>query len=82
MKNNFDNIHLIFFFMKGQSNIEEGIEILKYIKKMNLEREKNNNFKIPIIFIKNGEDLKKEGSGDILFDELKKLLKKYLRIFL
>ena len=77
MKNNFDNIHLIFFFMKGQSNIEEGIEILKYIKKMNLEREKNNNFKIPIIFIKNGEDLKKEGSGDILFDELKKLSKKY-----
>ena len=58
--------------MKGQSNIEQSIDILKFIKKKNSER-KSNEFKIPIIFIKNGEDLIDGGSGDILFQELKKV---------
>ena len=68
-----NDIHLIYFFMKGQSNIEQSIDILKFIKKKNSER-KSNEFKIPIIFIKNGEDLIDGGSGDILFQELKKVL--------
>ena len=68
-----NDIHLIYFFMKGQSNIEQSIDILKFIKKKNSEK-KSNEFKIPIIFIKNGEDLFDGGSGDILFQELKKVL--------
>jgi hypothetical protein len=68
-----NDIHLIYFFMKGQSNIEQSIDILKFIKKKNLEK-KSNEFKIPIIFIKNGEDLVDGGSGDVLFQELKKVL--------
>ena len=73
----FSNIHMIYFFLKGQSNIEECIETLKYIKKMNLKREKNNAYKVPIIFVKNGEDLIPGGNGQILFQELKNVLKKY-----
>ena len=68
-----NGIHLIYFFMKGQSNIEQSIEILNYIKKKNSEK-KSNEFKIPIIFIKNGEDLIDGGSGEVLFQELKKVL--------
>ena len=72
----FDIIHMIYFFIKGQSNIELGIEVLKYIKKKNLAREKKNLFKVPIIFIKNGEDLSYEGNGNVLFQELKNFLSK------
>ncbi len=72
----FDSIHIIYFFLKGQSNIEQCIEALKYIKKKNLEREKNQRNKVPIIFIKNGEDLIPGGNGQILFQELKNVLKK------
>ena len=72
----FDSIHMIYFFLKGQSNIEQCIEALKYIKKKNLEREKNQRNKVPIIFIKNGEDLIPGGNGQILFQELKNVLKK------
>ena len=72
----FDSIHMIYFFLKGQSNIEQCIGTLKYIKKKNLEREKNKQNKIPIIFIKNGEDLIPGGNGQILFQELKNVLKK------
>ena len=43
--------------MKEQSYIEQCIDILKYINNKNKERIKNNKNKIPIIFIKNGEDL-------------------------
>ena len=73
----FDSIHMIYFFLKAQSNIEQCIETLKYIQKKNLEREKNNQDKVPIIFIKNGEDLIPGGSGQILFQQLKDVLKKY-----
>ena len=72
----FDNIHMIYFFLKGQSNIEQSINILKYIKNKNIEREKNKAYKVPIIFIKNGEDLVKGGNGNVLFQELKNSLKK------
>ena len=72
----FDNIHMIYFFLKGQSNIEQCIETLKYIKKKNLEREKNQQNKVPIIFIKNGDDLIPGGTGQVLFQELKNVLNK------
>jgi GTPase Era involved in 16S rRNA processing len=72
----FDNIHMIYFFLKGQSNIEQSLNLLKYIKKKNVEREKNKAYKVPIIFIKNGEDLVKGGNGNVLFQELKNSLKK------
>lgn len=70
----FDNIHMIYFFLKGQSNIEQSIGVLKYIKKKNIEREKNNLNKIPMIFIKNGEDLEPGGNGKAFFQELKNIL--------
>ena len=71
-----DYIHIVFFFMKSQSNIENCIDLLKYIKKKNKEREKKNRKKIPIIFIKNGEELKKGGNGFSFFQQLKNELKK------
>ena len=72
----FDNIHMIYFFLKGQSNIEQSLDLLKYLKNKNKEREKNKAYKVPIIFIKNGEDLVKGGNGNVLFQELKNSLKK------
>ena len=71
----FDSIHMIYFFIKDRSNLDNCVEILKYINKKNLEREKNNNYKVPIIFINNGKDLETDGNGDEFFDELKKILK-------
>ena len=73
----FDKIHIIFFFIKAQSNLEQCIDMLKFIRDINLERSKKNIYKIPIIFIKNGEDLNKNESKSILFQELKKQLQKY-----
>ena len=72
----FDNIHIIYFFLKGQSNIEQSLDLLKYLKNKNKEREKNKAYKVPIIFIKNGKDLVKGGNGNVLFQELKNSLKK------
>ena len=73
----FDNIHMIYFFLKGQSNIEQSLNLLKYIKNKNIEREKNKAYKVPIIFIKNGgEDLVKGGNGNVLFEQLKNSLLK------
>ena len=51
--------------------------MLKYIKNTNIEREKNELNKIPIIFIKNGEDLISTNDTLIIFQELKKELEKY-----
>ena len=48
---------MIYFFLKGQSNIEQSLDLLKYLKNKNKEREKNKAYKIPIIFIKNGYGL-------------------------
>ena len=72
----FDNIHMIYFFLKGQSNIEQSLNFLKYIKNKNIERIKNKAYKVPIIFVKNGEDLINGGNGNVLFQELKNILQK------
>ena len=73
----FYKIHIIYFFIKSQSNLEQCINMLKYIKEINNERRRNNKNTIPIIFIKNGEDLNKNQEKPILFQELKKELQKY-----
>ena len=73
----FNEIHIIYFFIKAQSNLEHSIDMLKYIKNKNIEREKNKLNKIPIIFIKNGEDLVSTNDTPIIFQELKKELEKY-----
>ena len=73
----FNEIHIIYFFIKAQSNLEQCIDILSYIQNLNINRNKNKLKKIPIIFIKNGEELKKTESNPILFQELKKELQKY-----
>ena len=72
-----DNIHMIYFFLKAQSNIEQSIGTLKYIKQKNIERERNKLPKIPIFFIQNGKHLIPGGNGQILFQELKNILKKH-----
>ena len=77
LKKVFNKIHIIYFFIKSQSNLEQSIDMLKYIKEINQEREKKQINKIPIIFIKNGEDLRKDEENPIIFKELKKILQKY-----
>ena len=72
----FDKIHIIYFFIKAQSNLEQCIDILKYIRDINIKRNENNLNKIPIIFIKNGEELKKTESQPILFSRIKKTITK------
>ena len=62
--------------MKGQSNIEQCINTLKYINDKNKEKIKNKAYKVPIIFIKNGGDLINGGNVNILSKELKNVLKK------
>ncbi len=73
----FNKIHIIYFFIKAQSNLEQCINMLQYIKEINNERRKNKKNSIPIIFIKNGEDLNICQEKPILFQELKKELQKY-----
>ena len=73
----FDKIHIIYFFIKAQSNLEQCINMLQYINEINKKRKKNNINKIPILFIKNGEDLTISQEKPIIFQELKKELKKY-----
>ena len=77
LSNIFNKIHIIYFFIKAQSNLEQCIDILSYIQNLNINRNKKKLKKIPIIFIKNGEELKKTESNPILFQELKKELQKY-----
>ena len=72
-----DKIHMIYFFLKAQSNIEQSIGTLKYIKQKNIERERNKLPKVPIFFIQNGKHLIPGGNGQILFQELKNILKKH-----
>ena len=72
----FDKIHIIYFFIKAQSNLEQCIDILIYIQDLNIKRNKNNLKKVPIIFIKNGEELKKTESQPILFSRIKKTITK------
>ena len=77
LNKNFNEIHIIYYFIKAQSNLEHSIDMLKYIKNKNIEREKNKLNKIPMIFIKNGEDLVSTNDTPIIFQELKKELEKY-----
>ena len=72
-----NEIHIIYFFIKAQGNLEQCIDMLKYIKDLNNQRISNHMNKIPILFIKNGEDLRKEELKPIIFEELQKELKKY-----
>ena len=72
-----DKIHIIYFFLKAQSNLEQCIMMLKYINSINKDREGDKKCKIPIIFVKNGEDLRVTSEKPIVFEELKKQLKKY-----
>jgi len=72
----FGKIHLIFIFIKTQSNLENCIEILKYIKLKNEKSVKEGNKKIPLIFIKNGEDLEINNETPSFFKYLKSELKK------
>ena len=46
--------------------------MLQYINEINNKRKENNINKIPIIFIKNGEDLTISQEKPIIFQELKK----------
>ena len=51
-----DYFHVIFFFLRKQSNLDNSIDLLKFIKNKNDERIKSKHNKIPIIFIRNGDD--------------------------
>ena len=51
-----DKIDIIYFFTNESSNLENSLEMLKYIDKTNNKRIKCGLKKIPIIFIINGED--------------------------
>jgi len=73
----FSIIHIIYFFIKGQSNLEHCIDMLKYIKENNRIMIKNKKGPIPIIFIKNGEDLTINNEKPQIFQYLKGELKKY-----
>ena len=75
--NYFNRIHLIYFFIKAQSNLEYCVEMLEYIKDKNKKLVKDGKKKIPIIFIKNGEDLKISNEKPTFFKYLKDQLKKY-----
>ena len=70
-----DDIHIIFFFLRKQSNLDNSIDLLKYIKSKNDERIKKKLNKIPIIFIRNGDDLTNEKNGAAFFQHLKNALK-------
>ena len=72
----FDNIHIIYFFLRKQSNLDNSIELLKFIKTKNDERVKNKLIKVPIIFIRNGDDLNNNQSAGSFFQHLKNELKK------
>ena len=72
----FDKIHIIYFFIK-ESNLEQCINMLKYINEINNKRKENNINRIPIIFIKNEEDLTISQEKPIIFQELIKKLEKY-----
>jgi len=64
-----DDIHLIYFVFRNSPNLEDHVEFFRFLQKMNNERVKKNQKKIPIIFIGN-ENVGKHG-----VDALIKLLK-------
>ena len=76
INNYFDNIHIIYFFLRKQSNLDNSIELLKFIKTKNDERIKNKLNKVPIIFIRNGDDLNNNQGAGSFFQHLKNELKK------
>lgn len=71
----FEKIHLIFFFIKAQSNLDNCIEILQFINHRNKKNVKDGKKKIPILFIKNGEDLVINNETPAFFKYLKGVLK-------
>lgn len=73
----FKRIDIIYFFIKAQSNLEYCVEMLEYIKEKNKSMVKKGRNKIPIIFIRNGEDLKISNEKPAFFQYLKDQLKKY-----
>ena len=72
-----NKINLIFFFIKAQSNLEQSIVLLKYIQNINIKLAKKGKYKIPIIFINNGEDLDLNNKNPKIFQLLKDELKKH-----
>ena len=75
LDNYFEKIHLIFFFIKAQSNLDNCIEILQYINLRNKKNIKDGKIKIPLLFIKNGEDLVINNETPAFFKYLKSVLK-------
>ena len=73
LDNIFEQIHFVFFFIKAQSNIEDCIDMLEYIRDKNKDRKKKKIYPIPVLFIKNGEDLISKDKP-VFFDYLKKAL--------
>jgi len=71
----FNQIHFILFFIKGQGNLEDCIDMLRFIRNKNIERKKNNINEMPILFVKNGQDLK-DNYVPKFFEYLKNFLKK------
>ena len=63
-----DDIHMIYFVLKGNSNLENFVEFFNYLIKLNNDRIKNNKKKINIIFIFN------QGIGDSSEQSLIKFL--------
>ena len=71
-----DYFHVIFFFLRKQSNLDNSIDLLKFIKNKNDERIKSKHNKIPIIFIRNGDDWNYNQNGASFSQQLKNELKK------
>ena len=63
-----DNIHLIYFVLNPQSNLENYLEFFKFIITMNEKRIKNGLKKISVIFIIN------KSTGKVAEDSLKEFL--------
>ena len=72
LDNIFEQIHFVFFLIKAQSHLDYCIDMLKYLRDKNKDRKKKIN-PIPILFIKNGEDLISKDKP-VFFDYLKTTL--------
>ena len=62
--------------MRKQSNLDNSIELLKFIKTKNDERAKNKLTKVPIIFVRNGVDLNNNQGAGSFFQKFKKWIEK------
>lgn len=67
-----DEIHFIYFFIKPKGNLENSVNLLKYLVEIKKK------YEVPIIFIINGDlNTMDAGSHDISIGSLKKFLSKY-----